>query len=145
MRLEKGYRDFGVDIDNIDTALEAGLGFVVDLNKPDFTGRDALVAQKAAGPLKRRLVQFLPHHPSRLCFPTSQSCVTGAYVGYIRAGVYGPTLGASVGLKMFELAGRVTPDILRSHRFKVEVNDRRITATPSLAPMYDAKSDRVRA
>ena len=78
-------------------------------------------------------------------FPNEPILCDGSGVGYFRAGVYGPTLGASVGLGMFELAGRVTPDILRSHRFKVEVNDRRITATPSLAPMYDAKSDRVRA
>ena len=48
LRLEKGYRDFAVDIDNTDTPLQAGLGFVVDFTKPDFIGRAVLVAQKAS-------------------------------------------------------------------------------------------------
>src|SRR5581483_5554196 len=59
LRMEKGYRDYGHDIDNTDSVLEAGLGFAVDLSKPDFVGRDAVVARKADGPLHRRLVQVL--------------------------------------------------------------------------------------
>ena len=58
--MEKGYRDYGHDIDNTDTVLEAGLGFAVALDKPGgFIGRDAVLAQKQAGPLTRRLVQVL--------------------------------------------------------------------------------------
>ncbi|WP_309667457.1 aminomethyltransferase family protein, partial [Tabrizicola sp.] len=144
LRLEKGYRDFGVDIDNTDTPLEAGLGFVVDLTKPDFIGREALVAKKAAGPLKRRLVQFLLQDPGPLLFGNEPILCDGVDVGYIRAGAFGPTLGASVGLGMVEHAPGVTADFLRNHRFEIEVNDRRIAATPSLTPMYDPKSERVR-
>ena len=49
--MEKGYRDYGHDIDNTDSVLEAGLGFAVDLEKPGgFLGRDAVVAKKADGP-----------------------------------------------------------------------------------------------
>ena len=69
LRMEKGYRDYGHDIDNTDSVLEAGLGFAVDLDKPDgFIGRDAVVAQKAAGPLTRRLVQVLVDDPEPLMF-----------------------------------------------------------------------------
>ena len=51
LRMEKGYRDYGHDIDNTDTVLEAGLGFAVALDKPGgFLGRDAVAAQKAGGP-----------------------------------------------------------------------------------------------
>src|SRR5262249_44880707 len=35
LRMEKGYRDYGHDIDNTDTVLEAGLGFAVAFGKPD--------------------------------------------------------------------------------------------------------------
>ena len=43
LRMEKGYRDYGHDIDNTDTVLEAGLGFAVDLEKPGgFIGKDAV-------------------------------------------------------------------------------------------------------
>jgi 4-methylaminobutanoate oxidase (formaldehyde-forming) len=144
LRLEKGYRDFAVDIDNTDTPLTAGLGFAVDLTKPDFIGRDALMAQKAAGPLTRRLVQVLLADPDALLFGNEPILCDGADVGYVRAGIFGPTLGASVGLGMVELAGGVTAEALRTHRFEVEVGDRRIPATASLAPLYDPKAERVR-
>ncbi len=43
LRMEKGYRDYGHDIDNTDSVLEAGLGFAVALDKPGgFIGRDAV-------------------------------------------------------------------------------------------------------
>ena len=46
LRLEKGYRDYGHDVDNLDTLLEAGLGFTADLAKPgSFRGAAALAAE----------------------------------------------------------------------------------------------------
>lgn len=69
LRLEKAYRDYGHDIDNTDCVLEVGLGFAVDLDKPDgFIGRDAVLAKKAAGPLRRRLVQILLEDPGPMLF-----------------------------------------------------------------------------
>ena len=54
MRLEKGYRDLGVDIDNTDNPLEAGLGFAVAFDKPDgFIGREALLALREQAPSGR--------------------------------------------------------------------------------------------
>ena len=32
--MEKGYRDYGHDMDNTDTLLEVGLGFTADFDKP---------------------------------------------------------------------------------------------------------------
>src|SRR6185369_13941702 len=49
LRMEKAYRDYGHDIDNTDGPLEAGLGFAVDLKKPDFLGKQAVLAEKAKG------------------------------------------------------------------------------------------------
>ena len=69
LRMEKGYRDYGHDIDNTDTVLEAGLGFAVALDKPGgFLGREAVLAQKERGPLRRRLVQVLVTDPDPLMF-----------------------------------------------------------------------------
>ena len=51
LRLEKGYRDMGVDIDNTDNPLAAGLGFAVAWDKPGgFVGREALLRARHAGP-----------------------------------------------------------------------------------------------
>ena len=60
LRLEKAYRDFGVDVDNTDNPIEAGLGFAVKLDKPSgFIGRDALAVIKSKGVPKNRMLQFL--------------------------------------------------------------------------------------
>ena len=144
LRLEKGYRDFAVDIDNTDTPLEVGLGFVVDFDKGDFIGRDVLVAQKAGAPLKKRLVQFLLKDAEPLLYGQEPIRCDGGYCGYMRAGAFGHTLGASVGLGVIELEEGITAEVLRSRRFEVEVNDQLVEATASLAPMYDPKSERIR-
>ena len=93
LRLEKGYRDFAVDIDNTDTPLQAGLGFVVDFTKPDFIGRAALVAQKAAGPLTRRIVQFLLEDPGPLLHGNEPILCDGRTVGYHPRGGLRPDTG----------------------------------------------------
>src|SRR5262249_60562328 len=82
-RMEKAYRDMGHDIDNTDTVLEAGLGFAVDLKKPGgFVGKDAIVAQKAAGPLKKRLVQILVQDPEPMMFHAPIVLRDGKPVGH---------------------------------------------------------------
>src|SRR5437660_2679990 len=56
LRLEVAYRLYGNDMDEEHTPLEAGLGWIVKLDKPGgFIGQQALQAQKAQG-LSRRLV-----------------------------------------------------------------------------------------
>lgn len=145
LRMEKAYRDFGVDIDNTDTPLEAGLGFVVDLNKGDFIGRDVLVAQKTAGRLAKRLVAVKLDDPEPLLMGNEPVYLGERYMGYVRAGAYGHTLGAAVGLAMIEDAAGVSTDLIKAGGFEVLVNDRRVRATLSLAPFYDPKSERVRA
>ena len=45
-RIEKGFRHFGHDITAEDHVLEAGLGFAVKTDKPNFIGRDAVLRKK---------------------------------------------------------------------------------------------------
>ncbi|HEY7727117.1 MAG TPA: glycine cleavage system aminomethyltransferase GcvT, partial [Candidatus Eisenbacteria bacterium] len=49
LRLEKQFRLYGNDMDETVSALEAGLGWVVKLDKGEFVGREALLAQRAGG------------------------------------------------------------------------------------------------
>ena len=45
LRMEKGYRYYGVDVDNTDRILETGLGFTCDFEKPGgFIGDEAAKA-----------------------------------------------------------------------------------------------------
>src|SRR3989440_10459202 len=60
LRLEVAYRLYGNDMDEGHTPLEAGLGWIVKLDKPGgFVGSDALTRQKQGG-LKRRLAGLKP-------------------------------------------------------------------------------------
>jgi glycine cleavage system aminomethyltransferase T len=146
LRMEKGYRDYGHDIDNTDSVLEAGLGFAVALDKPGgFIGRDAVAAQRAAGPPTRRLVQVLVTDPESLLFHAEIVRRDTAEVGYIRAASYGWTLGGAVGLAMVSAGDNpVDQAWLDSGEWSVQVADRIVPARVSLRPLYDPAGLRVR-
>lgn len=145
LRMEKGYRDYGHDIDNTDTALEAGLGFAVALDKPGgFLGRDAVAAQKAAGPLRKRLLQILVTDPEPLMFHAEVVRRDGVPVGYIRAASYGFTLGGAVGLAMIESDEPIDNAWIESGEWTVEIADRVWPARASLRPLLDPTNERIK-
>jgi aminomethyltransferase len=96
LRLEMGYALYGNDLSEDTSALEAGLGWIVKPEKGEFVGRDALAAEKEAGP-RRRLVGFVlkergfPRHG----YPVS---VDGEIAGEVTSGVLSPTLGTGIGM-----------------------------------------------
>ena len=145
LRMEKGYRDYGHDIDNTDSVLEAGLGFAVNLEKPGgFLGRDAVRAKKAAGPLTRRIVQVLVKDPEPMMFHAEVVRRSGRAVGYVRAASYGVTLGGAVGLVMVEAGEAVTQAYLDAGRWEVEIAGELYPAVASLRPLYDPDLTRVK-
>jgi 4-methylaminobutanoate oxidase (formaldehyde-forming) len=144
LRMEKAYRDYGHDIDNTDTVLEAGLGFAVALDKPGgFIGRDAVLAQKARGPLRRRLVQVLLADPEPLMFHAEVLLRNGTPAGYIRSASYGFTLGGAVGLAMIDAGEPITRDYLDASEWSVQIGHAVYPATASLRPMYDPGNKRI--
>jgi 4-methylaminobutanoate oxidase (formaldehyde-forming) len=145
LRMEKGYRDYGHDIDNTDNAFEVGLGPFVDLRKPAFIGRDAALAQKAAGPPRRRLVQVLVQDPEPLLFHAEPVLRDGKPVGYVRAASYGHTLGGAVGLAMVEADRPIDTAWLAGSRWQVDIAGRLYPALASLRPLYDPQMQRIRA
>lgn len=145
-RMEKGYRDYGHDIDNTDNALETGLSFAVDTKKPGgFLGKDAFMKQKEAGPLKRRLVQVLLKDPEPLMFHAEIVRRNGRAVGYIRAASYGHTLGGAVGLAMIEAGEPIDAAYLANGKWEVEINNNLYEAQLSLKPMYDPEMKRIKS
>ena len=146
LRMEKGYRDYGHDIDNTDTALEAGLGFAIDLKKPGgFIGRDAVLAQKAKGPLTKRLLQVLVKDPEPLMFHAEVVLRDGRPVGYIRAASYGFTLGGAVGLAMIDAGEALDQAWIDRGAWEVDIAGRRYPAAASLRPLYDPEMKRIKA
>jgi 4-methylaminobutanoate oxidase (formaldehyde-forming) len=138
LRLEKAYRDFGIDVDNTDNPIEAGLGFAVKLDKPGgFIGRDALSAIKANGTPKTRMLQFLLKDPKPLMHGNEMIYLGDRQVGYIQVGGYGHSLGGAVGIGFAELDDPLTAEIVSKGDWKIEIADQRYAATASLKPLYD--------
>ena len=145
LRLEKGYRDYGHDIDNMDTPLEVGLGFAVKLDKPGgFIGRDALAAQKAEGGYKSRLLQFKLKDPEPLLHHAELIFRNGQFAGYIRAGAYGFTLGASVGLGFVESDAIITNEQVRADVWEIEIAGKLFAAEASPRPLFDPMMERIK-
>jgi glycine cleavage system aminomethyltransferase T/glycine/D-amino acid oxidase-like deaminating enzyme len=146
LRMEKGYRDYGHDIDNTDDALETGLGFVVDLDKPDFLGKAYCVEKKAQGPaFNRRLLQVLVKDPEPLLYHAEVVYRNDKAVGYIRAASYGHTLGGAVGLAMIEAGEPINKAYLQEGEWEIDIAGKRCPAEVSLRPMYDPKMERIKA
>ncbi len=142
-RIEKGFRHFGHDITCEDHVLEAGLGFAVKLDKPDFIGRDAVLAKKETG-LARRLLQFRLQDPAPLLYHNEPILRDGQIVGYLGSGAYGHWLGAAIGLGYVPCAGETAAQVLASG-YEIDVAGARIAAEVSLRPMYDPAGARMRA
>ncbi|MGV3552216.1 GcvT family protein [Rhizobium sp.] len=141
-RIEKAFRHFGHDITDEDHVLEAGLGFAVRLNKQDFVGREAVLRKQETG-LKRRMLQFKLDDPQPLLFHNEAVVRDGKIVSIITSGNYGHHLGGAIGLGYVPCEGESEADVLGS-RYEIEIAGVRMSATASLAPMYDPKSERVR-
>ena len=145
LRMEKGYRDYGHDIDNTDTVLEAGLGFAVALAKPDgFIGRHAVAEQKAAGPMSKRLLQILVTDPEPQMFHAEVVRRDGVAVGYIRAASYGHTVGGAVGLAMVQAQEPVTQSWIDAGTWTVEIGAETYPAVASLRPLFDPKNEKIK-
>jgi 4-methylaminobutanoate oxidase (formaldehyde-forming) len=146
LRTEKAYRHWGHDITPDETPLEAGLGFVVAMDKPGgFIGREALVAQKTEG-LRKRLVQFRLHDNDQLLYHNEPIWRDDVIVGSITSGMYGHHVDASLGMGYITRADTVADrDWVLSGEYEIEVAGERVGATASLEPFYDPKSTRPRS
>jgi glycine cleavage system aminomethyltransferase T len=144
LRIEKGYRHWGHDITDEENPIQAGLGFAIAWDKKGgFIGRDALLNIKQSC-VTQRIVQFLLTDPEKLLYHNEPIYRGGIIVGYLTSGMYGHTLGGSVGLGYVVNADGVDAQFINEGKFEIEVAGIRVPATASLRPMYDPTSERVR-
>lgn len=128
LRTEMGYPLHGQDIRPVITPVEAGLGWAIGWDKPEFTGREALLAQRAAGP-RRRLHGLLsldrgiprPHMPVHA---VAEGVLAGDVVGEITSGTFSPTLKKGIALALLNasiaIGDEVAVDVRgRESRFTV--------------------------
>ena len=141
-RIEKGFRHFGHDITCEDHVMEAGLGFAVKKDKPDYIGREAILEKQETG-LQTRMVQFKLTDPEPLLYHNEPILRDGQIVGFLTSGAYGHALGAAIGLGYVPSAGEKPADVLAS-TYEIDVMGTRVKAEASLKPMYDPTSERVK-
>lgn len=131
LRLEACYSLYGNELDDATSAWEAGLGWVVTLDKGDFVGKDYLVKQQADG-IKRKIAGFTtdrkngaPRHGSKI-FTAS-----GEKIGVVTSGSYAPALEVSVGL------GYLPPGAGKpGNKILVEIRNKRVQAETVKIPFY---------
>lgn len=97
LRLESGYCLYGNDISLTTNPLEAGLGWVTKLAKADFTGRDALVQIKEAGP-ERKLVGFVVNEKGIPRGGYEIQNAAGEVIGQVTSGTQSPVLSKGIGM-----------------------------------------------
>jgi 4-methylaminobutanoate oxidase (formaldehyde-forming) len=144
LRLEKGYRAWGREVSPDDTPLEAGLEFAVKLDKPGgFIGRDALVAQRARG-LVKRLAIFTLDDPGALPWGDEPILRDGELVGWVTSAAFGHTIGRAVVMGYVRHQERLPAGFVESGRYEVEISGERVGARVHLRAPYDPANARVR-
>ena len=145
LRMEKGYRDYGHDMDNTDDPFEAGLGFTVNLDKAsDFIGKDACIAKKAEGPLKRRLAQVLVKDPEPFLYHAEIITRDGKNMGYVRSGSYCYTLGGAVGLFMLEPEVVIDDTFISQGKWEIKIAGNVYPAQVSIKSLFDPENKKIK-
>jgi aminomethyltransferase len=101
LRLEAKLCLYGNDIDETTTPLEALLGWTVSFDTGDFSGKDALLAQKEAG-VSRKLVGFAMEDKAiarhGYAIVADGSAASAEPISHVASGSPSPTLGQNIGL-----------------------------------------------
>ncbi len=139
LRVEKGYRLWGVDIDPDHNPLEAGLGFAVRLKKGDFLGREALLSLKERG-LARKLCCLTFDDPCAVALGKEPILEGERTLGYVTSAAHGYTVGRGIAYGYLPVECAV-----EGTRVEVQYFGRRYPATVAREPLYDAKGMRLRS
>jgi glycine cleavage system aminomethyltransferase T/glycine/D-amino acid oxidase-like deaminating enzyme len=141
LRLEKGYRSFGTDMTYEHDPWEAGVGFAVKADKPEFLGRDAALARRDRP--TRRLSCLTLNQPGATVLGSepvySGSGSGNAAVGYVTSAAYGYTIGAGIAYAWLPAELAVPGTEVRIGYF-----DTLLTATVTEEPLFDPKMTRLR-
>ncbi|GAX59928.1 aminomethyltransferase [Candidatus Scalindua japonica] len=95
LRLEAGYLLFGHEIDDFTTPFEAGIGWTVKFDKPEFIGKEPLLRSKKYGS-KRKLIAFkmldkgIPRTDNEIV-------LNGNVIGKVTSGTFSPSLQIGIG------------------------------------------------
>ncbi|RLM53863.1 FAD-dependent oxidoreductase [Halobellus sp. Atlit-31R] len=136
MRLEKGYRLWGADIDTDANPYEAGLSFAVDLDT-DFVGKAALVEARAEG-IDNEITPITLDDSTDILQTGRPVLVDGEAVGYVQAADFGYTIGESIAYTYLP-----TEYTDAGTDVQVECEGEVYDATVRDEPLFDAGRDKI--
>jgi aminomethyltransferase len=129
LRLEAGMALYGHEIDASISPLEAGLDWIVKLDKGEFVGRDALLKQKQAG-IRRKLAGF-EMRGRGIARDGYEVRLDGAPAGWVTSGSPSPTLNRNIGLCYLPAA-----DARPGRPIQVVVRNQPVDAVTVETPFY---------
>jgi 4-methylaminobutanoate oxidase (formaldehyde-forming) len=138
LRLEKGYRVWGSDIDTDTDPYQAGLGFCVKLDKGEFIGRKA-VADKRAQPAETRLRCITLDDPRAVVLGSEPVRIGGQVVGRVTSGGYGYAVERSIAYAYVPASCEVGTAV------EIDIFGTWVGGAIAAEPLYDPKGSRVRA
>ncbi|WP_407686522.1 glycine cleavage system aminomethyltransferase GcvT [Mycobacterium sp. HUMS_1102779] len=134
LRTEMGYPLHGHELSLDISPLQARCGWAVGWKKPAFFGRDALLAEKAAGP--RRLLRGLRMVGRGVLRPGLTVLAGDAPVGVTTSGTFSPTLQIGIGLALIDTAAGIED----GRRVTVDVRGRAVECEVVRPPFVAAKT-----
>ena len=129
LRLEAGMALYGHELDEQTTPWEAGLDWVVKLDKGDFLGRDALVRQKEQG-VPRRLVGFEVTGRG-IARDGHEVKAGGRRIGAVTSGTWSPSFERALGMAYVEAGSETTGSDV-----EIDVRGRAVPARLATIPFY---------
>jgi aminomethyltransferase len=130
LRLEMCYPLNGSDLSPERNPIEAGLGFFVDLSKPNFIGRDALLKIKENGP-REKLVPFRMKEKGPPPRPHYTVFLNGERIGEVTSGTLSPSLNYGVGMAYIDAAHAKT-----GAGIDIEIRSQKNPAIIEKKPLY---------
>jgi dimethylglycine dehydrogenase len=141
LRLDKGSRGWKQDMEIGYSPFDSSLDRFVDLNKPDFVGKAALVVEQAAGSAWR-FVSMTLDEPGDADAPFCSSIFDqdGNNIGLATSGGWSFTLDKSIAL------GFVRPQFeAEGTKLQIKIFGEMRAATVGREPLYDPTNERLRA
>ena len=130
LRLEMCYPLNGSDLSPERNPIEAGLGFFVDVSKPDFVGRDALLKTKEFSP-REKLVPFRMKEKGPPPRPHYAVFRNGERIGEVTSGTLSPSLNWGIGMAYVSSAhAKIGAEI------DIEIRGQKFPATVEKKPLY---------
>lgn len=128
LRTEMGYPLHGQDLSLDITPVQARSGWAVGWDKPAFWGRDALLAEKAAGP--RRTLRGLVAVDRAIPRPGMTLHVGDAQVGVVTSGTFSPTRKQGIALALLDADANLSD----GDEVEIDIRGRRAPLTLTRPP-----------